>query len=236
MTTLNCELSKGIEERRRALIRAAATRRKYPANAMVVRAREPVHSLFVLTRGTARLFLPANGAKEIVIARLAPGDVFGLRAFLKQPGDYLGTVETTAECEFAQWSLKVARRMAEENPELMANALAIAVSYLGRFARRHANLLTRSASERIADVLLQMASRAEKLDTTGIELNVTNEELASLADVSPYTISRTLSLLEQQGVLEKTRERVLIRSPEDLAKTRNIIDHLFALQQRRPSG
>jgi DNA-binding transcriptional regulator YhcF (GntR family) len=40
--------------------------------------------------------------------------------------------------------------------------------------------------------------------------------LASLADVSSFTASRTLNKWERQGVVEKSRGKVVIRSPEKL--------------------
>jgi CRP-like cAMP-binding protein len=51
---------------------------------------------------------------------------------------------------------------------------------------------------------------------SGVEVDVKNVELASLADVSSFTASRLLQEWERKGAVEKSRGKVLIRSPEKL--------------------
>jgi CRP-like cAMP-binding protein len=51
---------------------------------------------------------------------------------------------------------------------------------------------------------------------SGVEIEIKNEDLASLADVSFFTASRCLQEWERKGAVEKSRGKVLIRSPEKL--------------------
>ena len=51
---------------------------------------------------------------------------------------------------------------------------------------------------------------------SGIEIDIKNEDLASLADISFFTASRLLKEWERKGVVEKSRGKVLIRRPEKL--------------------
>jgi CRP-like cAMP-binding protein len=48
----------------------------------------------------------------------------------------------------------------------------------------------------------------------GVEVDIKNEDLASLADVNFYTVSRILAAWESQKVVSKSRGKVLIRCPE----------------------
>jgi CRP-like cAMP-binding protein len=50
----------------------------------------------------------------------------------------------------------------------------------------------------------------------GVELDVTNEELAQAANVTHFTASRLISQWQRQGVLVKTRGKILLRNPEKL--------------------
>lgn len=45
---------------------------------------------------------------------------------------------------------------------------------------------------------------------------MTNEELASLANITPYTVCSLISIWERGGLIRKKRAKVLIRSPEKL--------------------
>jgi len=50
----------------------------------------------------------------------------------------------------------------------------------------------------------------------GIELDVTNEELAHAANITPYTTSRVISEWHRTGAVRKHRGRILLRSLERL--------------------
>jgi CRP/FNR family transcriptional regulator, nitrogen oxide reductase regulator len=51
---------------------------------------------------------------------------------------------------------------------------------------------------------------------TGVELSIMNEDLAGLANVSAFTASRLLKEWERQGIVQKSRGKVCILSPESL--------------------
>jgi CRP-like cAMP-binding protein len=50
----------------------------------------------------------------------------------------------------------------------------------------------------------------------GVEIDVTNEQLSSLADISHFTASRLLNGWARDGAVSKERGRVVIRTPEAL--------------------
>jgi hypothetical protein len=50
----------------------------------------------------------------------------------------------------------------------------------------------------------------------GIELDATNEELASASNISPFSVSRLLSEWERKHAVEKRRGKILLRSLERL--------------------
>jgi CRP-like cAMP-binding protein len=88
--------------------------------------------------------------------------------------------------------------------------------YVALFAERHIALVTKPAQERLAFALTSLGSRAGHMVSSGVEINIKNEDLASLADVSFFTASRFLQEWERKGAVEKSRGKVLIRSPEKL--------------------
>ena len=59
--------------------------------------------------------------------------------------------------------------------------------------------------------------REPRLYLGGVELDVTNEELASAANITPFTASRLLSKWRRSGVIAKRRGKILIPSVVRLA-------------------
>jgi CRP-like cAMP-binding protein len=51
---------------------------------------------------------------------------------------------------------------------------------------------------------------------SGMEIEIKNEDLASLADISFFTATRFLKAWERKGAVKKSRGKVIIRSPEKL--------------------
>jgi CRP-like cAMP-binding protein len=82
--------------------------------------------------------------------------------------------------------------------------------------KRHVNLMTKSAESRLASRLMELATSAGKIGDSGIGIEITNEQLSSLSDMSYFTTSRILSRWEQEGMLSKQRGRVTIHDPESL--------------------
>ena len=165
-----------------------------------------VHGLFRLT----------SDGREILLRRLVSGNIFGVAAFLSDPVGYIGTSKAVHSSEVFVWEHAVIRQLAKEYPELGENAFRTVLRYIALFAERHIALVSKPAQERLAFALTSLGSRAGHMVPSGVEINIKNEDLASLADVSFFTASRFLQEWERKGALEKSRGKVLIRSPEKL--------------------
>ena len=115
-----------------------------------------------------------------------------------------------------EWEGRVIRQLATAYPQIMENALRIALRYLALYAKRHIGLVSDTAQERLACVLSSLGTRTGHAVPGGVEVGIKNEDLASLADVSFYTACRVMKHWDSSGAVEKSRGKVLIRSPERL--------------------
>ena len=92
----------------------------------------------------------------------------------------------------------------------------MALHYLGVYMKRHASIVTKNAESRLAQTLLQLATEAGEVRPSGVAIDITNEQLGSLSDISSFTASRLLSKWERDGKLSKQRGRVTLLAPESL--------------------
>ena len=103
------------------------------------------------------------------------------------------------------------RGLAARYPRLLDNAILIACDFLniqlGGFVS-----VSQNARHRLLHVLTMLASRIGREVSSGIELDVTNEELADAANITLFTASRLLSALQREGALMKRRGNVLLPS------------------------
>jgi CRP-like cAMP-binding protein len=77
-------------------------------------------------------------------------------------------------------------------------------------------LVSHGARQRLARVLTTLAAGIGHKVPDGIELEITNEELANAANVTPFTASRLLSEWQRDGAVRKRRGSIVLRSPQRL--------------------
>jgi CRP-like cAMP-binding protein len=90
------------------------------------------------------------------------------------------------------------------------------MDYLSWYVGTHAALTSQTARERLAHVLLGYAPSIGQRVPGGIELDVTNEELADAANITPYTTSRLMSEWRRTGAIGKRRGKILLHSAKRL--------------------
>jgi CRP/FNR family transcriptional regulator, nitrogen oxide reductase regulator len=195
---------------------AAAKLRCYQANSVVTNHGHPADHLFLLLNGQARFFLITPNGQKAVLLWIPPGETFGGAALLSKPFNYLASTETVRNSWVLVWDRLTIRKFSIQHPRLVENALLMAFDYLVSCRAMHVSLMCHSARQRLATVLVNLASGIGHKVSGGVELNVRNEELANEANVTPFTASRLLSEWQRNGMVVKNRGKLLLRSPEQL--------------------
>lgn len=207
---------KGFDPQSLKEILAAARLRRVPARSVVVQQEHPADQLFLLTKGHARYFFLTEQGRKIVLAWLLPGDVFGAASLLSEPSWYLVSAETVTNSELLVWKRSVMEHLTARYPRLLQNALLIASDYMALYLAAHIGLTCHTAKERFGSVLLTLAQNIGHKGSRGMELEVTNEELANAAAVTRFTASRLLTEWQREGAIVKSRGKILVRRPEQL--------------------
>jgi CRP/FNR family transcriptional regulator, nitrogen oxide reductase regulator len=202
----------------RQIMDAAQVRRIAPKKNVTVGGARPDH-LFLLQAGRAGFYNLTESGSEVLLLWKVPGDIIGLVSLLANPPVYMASAKTVSECEFLVWDHGTIRGLAKTYPQLTENGLRLALHYLNVYMNRHASVVTKSAELRLAEALLHLATEAGKVQSSGVEIDITNEELSSLSDISPFTASRILSRWERDGKVSKHRGSVTLRAPESLMIT-----------------
>jgi CRP/FNR family transcriptional regulator, nitrogen oxide reductase regulator len=204
----------GKDETRTIL--AAAVKRKFKRSETLIRAENPATRLMIVTMGFVNFYVTTENGQSILLRRFVPGNVLGIASLLNEPMGYLGTATAVSEVEALVWEHSKVVQLIRAYPGFSQNAFRIALHYIAIYAKRHIELVTNTAQERLAYALTTVGSQAGHMLTTGVEVDIKNEDLASLADVGYFTASRLLKKWERAGAVMKSRGKILIRIPEKL--------------------
>lgn len=197
---------------------ARAVRSSVRPYTQLCRAGEEASWFCLVLKGQVKYCRTIDDGTEILVRILSANECFGMGTFVPEPQPYMGTAETMTFCEILKWRASDILALAKAYPLLAQNALAIVLAYLADYSVRHAALVSESGSSRLARVLIDLANRIGVPDPNkeGIDVRITNEDLGALADVSRFTVSRTMSHWQHRHLIEKNRNHVIVRVPEGL--------------------
>jgi len=194
---------------------SAATHRHFSKSSVVIHQDDPAERLFLLSTGQGRQFVISRDGRKIILHWLTAGQFFGGVTILSHPYEYLASTEVLADSCALVWDRKTMREIVSRFPILLDNALSIAATeHFAWSISARVSLSTDDAVGRIAHLLVSLACGIGKIGHDGVEIQVGNDDLAAGANVTPFTVSRTLGEWQRNGILTKARGKLLLRRPE----------------------
>jgi CRP-like cAMP-binding protein len=216
LTRLRPRFLEGLEPEELRAILAAATKRRFLANSVVTREDDPATHLYLMLDGSARYYTMSPQGEKVVVRWILPGDVVGGAAFLLKRVEYVLSAEAVKNTSALVWDRGTIRSFGAKYPRLVENGLMIAYDYLVLYKTMHVTASCQSAPQRLAQVLGSLAKGMGHKVDDGVELYVRNEELANEANMTIFTVSRLMGEWQRQGLLVKSRGKVVLRLPEKL--------------------
>ena len=172
---------------------------------------EPAEQVFKVVRGAVRCFRVLSDGRRQICDFYLPGDVFGIEPGLDR--------RTTAEA-LTDTVLVAARRstvVEDEDSGAARRLWALAMADLQRSQDHALTLGRRSANERVASFLVDMAARLGDVDN--LELPMTRQDIADYLGLTIETVSRTLTHLQVSGLIKLAGCRSIhLRKPRALAE------------------
>ena len=213
---LNSRFLEGLAKPDAESILAAAKPQRFDANSVVTNQGQPADHLFLLTKGRARFFFITKEGQKLILLWLPSGEIFGVRTLLPVPSSYLASTEAVKQSWALKWDRNTIQGLAARYPRLKDNVLLITSEYLAEHLESYLTLTRHNARQRLVHVLTTIAPSIGRKVSGGVELDVTNEELANTANMTLFTASRLLSKWQRSGDVLKSRGKLLLRRPERL--------------------
>ncbi len=116
------------------------------------------------------------------------------------------------------WPTTIWTRLVADYPALAANTLKTVGSRLQEAHTRVVEMSTQQVEQRVAHALLRLANQSGRKTAQGIEIDfqLSRQDIAEMTGATVFTVSCTLSTWEQRGLIESSRQRIVLREPETL--------------------
>jgi CRP-like cAMP-binding protein len=216
----------GLDAAARNEVAAASHLVRPQAGATLFEHEDAAEAFYVLITGRVKIAQVTVEGHLVVIRYIGGGEVFGAVPLFTNTG-YPASATAVVDSLAARWDRSATRRLLEQHPRIIANALTIVGQRLQELQNRYRELATERVEQRVARAVLRLLGKAGRQVGTGVQIGfpLSRQDIAEMTGTTLHTVSRILSGWEQRGLVDGGRMRVVIRQPEALAAIADDLQH-----------
>lgn len=192
--------------------------RGHHAGDMIYRTGDEANNLFLVASGTVKLLRTSARGQDVITNILGPGEGFGALGFLDEP-TYPDSAEAMTVACVLEVSTDLFKEFTARYPRLTLTVLAEVLHRFEQAQQTIRRLSADNAKQRIAAALLSLADKlgAARDGSLALELPLTRVDVASLTGLTPETVSRVMSRLCDDGIVDTGRRWTIILNRSRLA-------------------
>ena len=201
-----CALFAGIDE---AALRSFANhshRRRFAAGEVIFRIGAPGQSMMAVLTGTVRISAPSPDGKEIVLADLGAGEVFGEIALLDGKERSADAAALT-NCDLLVLERRDVLSYIERHPTIAIKLLEVLCERLRRTDQQIGEIAFLGLPTRLAKALLRVSGGAAQA-----KLALSQRELGSMIGGTRESVNRCLREWHRRGFIELDEGWIIIRN------------------------
>jgi CRP/FNR family nitrogen fixation transcriptional regulator len=178
----------------------------FSRNAEIYGENEPADYIYKLLSGTVRTSKILNDGRRQIGEFYLPGDIFGLEV----GQEHAFSAEAITDAKVIVVKRTAVEALAARDNEIARQLWAMTGRELQR-VQDHILLLIKTAQERVAGFLLEMADRIKA--SNEVELPMSRQDIADYLGLTIETVSRTLTSLENSAAIAlPSSRRIVLRN------------------------
>jgi CRP/FNR family transcriptional regulator len=173
-------------------------------------------ALYIMRAGSAKSYLSSSNGDEQISGFYHPGDLIGLDGFDNMKyAQSLRFLETSSVCRIG---LAEFNRAMGESATMRQRLLKSMSHSLVDEQQLLLSVSKFNAEQRLAKFLLDLSARFEQRGLSGkiFDLSMTRIDIANFLGMAIETISRLLTKLQQQGIVDVNRRQISLLSIDKL--------------------
>jgi CRP-like cAMP-binding protein len=178
----------------------------YPRNTEIFGENEPADYVYKVVSGSVRTYNILSDGRRQIAGFYMPGDIFGIEF----DREHTSAAEAISDAKVLVIKRSALDALAGRDASVARELFALTARELRRVQDRIL-LLIKSAQERVAGFLLEMAQRAAA--GNAIDLPMSRQDIADYLGLTIETVSRTLTSLETAATIDvPTSRRIVLRN------------------------
>jgi len=179
-------------------------KKRYSRNKMILMQDEMGDTFFTICRGSVKINRISKDGREVIFAILGEGDFFGEMSLLDQENRSANAV-ALEDSDVLILKREDFLSFLEKYPKISISLLAELASRIRKSDEQIEGLSLSDAEHRIGMTILRLAEELGIIYKGVIEVNEFPNlgDIANMADTSRETVSRTMKLFEQEGIIKR---------------------------------
>jgi CRP-like cAMP-binding protein len=178
---------------------------------------EPSSSIFFLKTGRVKISKYNSDGKEMIMAFINPGEVFGEMAYLGEGErtDIALTVEPSYICAINKSDFT---QFIEKNPALNLKVTRIIGLKLKSYSERIEDLVFKDAKQRVISFLVKFSDENGKQvgDQVFVKPFLKHQDIADLTACARQTVNDVLTDLREKSIIDFDRKKLIINDTRKL--------------------
>jgi len=200
------------------MLAARTVRKLFSAGELLFSEGEPCNGLQIIARGKVRIFKTSVNGREQVLAVNVPGESIA-EVPVFDGGPYPASAVAIEDTEIAFISRRDFNAYCLEHPEVSLKVLTVVGARLRRLVGIIEELSFTTIRQRLIATLLKLAQSEGKKTARGIEfqLPASHQELANQLGTVRELISRNLTRLQAEGLLDVDARQIVVKDIKGLS-------------------
>jgi len=191
--------------------------KSYRKKEVIYREDDYANFLYFIISGEVKCFNTDSYGKDFVNDIYTDGEFFGYLNLLEE-GEYHETALTMAPTEVAVIPKSEFQVLINKNIEVATNFIKLLTGNLRDREERMLKLAYAPLRERVADTLIKLISKTNEEDCTLVKLKISREDLASMIGTAKESLTRTLSELKKEGIIDTEGQEIKVLNEAELKK------------------
>jgi CRP/FNR family nitrogen fixation transcriptional regulator len=179
---------------------------RFARNAEIYAEEDPAEYLYQVVSGAVRVYRMLDDGRRQISAFYLPGDIFGVEA-----GEvHVSSAEAVCDAQVLVAKRSAVMTRAGHEKDLSRQLWTLTVRELRRI-QEHSMLLIKSAEERVAGFLLEMAARSSA--GVAVDLPMSRQDIADYLGLTIETVSRSFTqLVQSKTITLESSRRIMFRN------------------------
>ncbi|MCS0786972.1 Crp/Fnr family transcriptional regulator [Cytobacillus pseudoceanisediminis] len=182
---------------------------------------DPLDNVYFINNGRVKIYKSDINGKEQIVAILTKGEMFPHVGFFRK-GGYPAFSEVLENAQLVVVPISQFEKVLIENPELCIKVFKVLGEKIVDLQERLEAQILNNTYEQIIKLLVRLAKMHGKTLENGSFLlkgDFTNKDLANMIGTTRETVSRTLTKMKKEKLIETDQDGHLIINPDQLLGT-----------------